>query len=97
MKVLEIGEMPNGTNVQIEDWHKDYEGSAESSVIGAYPVSKVTLEGLCAPVRNKTFRLALHFDNAEQAKEAFQKLVNGAAELIDYGKYVNSKKLLECL
>lgn len=97
MKVIEVGKMPDGTKVQIEDWHEDYEFCEGGSIIGAYPVAKLSLDGQFAPVKNKTFRLALHFDNAEQAKQSFDKLRNGEMSLIDYKDHVNNKKLLECL
>lgn len=49
MKVLETGAMPDGTKIQIEDWHENYKFLAPASTLGAYPISKVDLDGQFAP------------------------------------------------
>ena len=89
MQVIERAKTPNGIDIQIEDWHKDYNFIAEASTIATYPRAKKTnyKSPLRYPELDKKFRLELRFDNKEQAKQCFDNLKNGTKTIKDY--YIN--------
>lgn len=60
MKVLQRGQMPDGTEVQIEEWSEDYLFYAYGSLVAAYPKNRYG-EKVRA---NKTF------ESAEEAAKA---------------------------
>ena len=40
MEIIERAIMPNGTEIQLEDWSEDFPGVCELT-IGAYPIAKI--------------------------------------------------------
>lgn len=98
MKVLEKGIMQNGTAIQIEEWKEDYSFMSYGSTLASYPKSKQTLDGSFSPNRNEKFRFSLDFNNHEEAKEAYNKLLNGEMQLNDYaGNFKGDADYLECI
>lgn len=89
MQVIERARTPRGTDIQIENWHEDYDFFAEASTIATYP--RATKTNYKSPLRypryNETFRLEIKFDNKEQAKQCFDNLKNGTKTIKDY--YIN--------
>ena len=74
MKVLQRGQMPDGTEIQIEEWSENYSFYAYGSMVAAYPKNRYG-EKVRA---NKTF------ESAEEAEEAFNALKNGDKTLADF-------------
>jgi hypothetical protein len=66
MKVLRKAAMKDGTPVQIEDWSEDYSFYEYGEHIAAYPT-----------VRGRRIRAELQTGSTEQAKEIFEKLLDG--------------------
>lgn len=89
MQVIERAKTPNGIDIQIEDWHKDYYFMAEASTVATYPVATKTdyTSKLEYPRANESFRLAIRFNNKEAAKQCFDNLKNGTKTIKDY--YIN--------
>lgn len=89
-----------GIRVQLEDWSDDLPNlHTYADVIGIYPISKKSLfkGGLEYPKLNKTFRCALNFPSTKEAREAFDKLVNGEKTILDYVEYLEQEELATCL
>ena len=74
MKVLQRGQMPDGTEIQIEEWSENYSFYAYGSMVAAYPKNRYG-EKVRA---NKTF------ESAEEAEMAFNALKNGDKTLADF-------------
>lgn len=89
MEILERAKTPTGVDIQIENWHKDYNFIAEASTIATYPRATKTNynSSLRYPQLDETFRLELRFDNKEQANQCFDNLKNGTKTIKDY--YIN--------
>ena len=101
--------MPDKTKVQIEDWHQDLPSlHVACDTLAAYPVCKqpaiirefVGVNGFRRseyPERYRNFRLALQFPCVEDAETAYNKLLNGEANLLDYSEYMQEKKYAVCI
>ena len=74
MKVLQRGQMPDGTEIQIEEWSENYSFYAYGSMVAAYPKNRYG-EKIRA---NKTF------ESAEESEKAFNALKNGDKTLADF-------------
>ena len=86
MKVIRRDKMPNGTDIQQEDWSMNYSFYAPKSTIAIYPVSmKVCKEKNI--VNGEKFRLSLDFDSEQQANECYKSLINGTSKISDYKKF----------
>lgn len=83
MKVLERASMPDGTDIQLEDWTKNNSHFKTLSV-GAYPIAKNTSKFKWVEA-GITFRLDLsrNFSNDNQVLETFNSLQNGEITLRD--------------
>lgn len=88
MTILERAVMPDGTSIQLEDWHEDYpEVFPFADTVAAYPIAKETVErSPFSPQRGETFRAEFRFSNADNAREAFDALVSGAKPLKDFAE-----------
>ena len=92
--------MNDGTEIQLEDWSDTHKNNPELWwAVGAYPAAK---RGSGRPFgpnrRGEKFRLTISFPGVEEAMEAFQKLSDGEAELLDYAdKFWNQEKDAELL
>lgn len=86
MKVVRKSKMPDGTDIQIEDWKDVYEFMSIYS-IATYPKAKNSSKyGFIG--NNKTFRLELtRFKSNEQAEEIFKQLEEGSITLNDLSNY----------
>lgn len=89
MEILERAKTPQGVDIQIENWHKDYNFIAEASTIATYPRATKTdyTSKLEYPRANESFRLEIRFDNKDEAKQCFDNLKNGTKAIKDY--YIN--------
>lgn len=86
MKVIRRNKMPNGTDIQQEDWSMDYSFYAPKSTVAVYPVSmKVCKEKHI--VNGEKFRLELDFDNEEQANKCYDSLSEGTSKISDYKEF----------
>ena len=100
MEVLQKGTTPNGVDIQIEDWSKDYPKTfGYGSTIALYPTAKRSIQGKFwdYPQKDKRFRLSFDVKSNFEAKEIFEKLVKGVKDILDYTNYILDKKLLEAI
>lgn len=97
MNILEKSKMKDGTKIQIEDWHDEYNFMEKGSTLVAYPKSKMNMEGEYSPKLNRTFRASFNFDNAKDTMEAFKGLKHGIKRLSDFKEYMNNPKNNECI
>lgn len=74
MKVLQRGQMPDGTEVQIEEWSENYLCYAYGSLVAAYPKNRY----------GEKVRADKIFGSAEEAVKAFNALKNGDKTLADF-------------
>jgi hypothetical protein len=84
MKILQNGIMPDGTEIQIEEWNENYSFMPYGSIIASYPKSKVSHEGIYAPKGNQVYRFDFNFKSTEETKVAFDELVTGSKVLSDF-------------
>lgn len=82
MVVKERNIMPDGTNIQIEDWKEDYPGVHDTFIIAAYPKAKNTGKHSWVK-KGDPFRLELSrgFKTDEFVQDLFEKLVQGKTTL----------------
>jgi hypothetical protein len=97
MKVLEKGIMPNGTSIQIEEWHEDYTFMPYGSTIASYPKSKTSHEGSFAPKGNEVYRFSLKIKSEVETKKAFNDLLSGNKVLSDFKENLSKKDYLDCI
>ncbi len=100
MKVIERATMPNGTEIQLEDWSdkntKEY-SDLYGLCIGAYPVAKNTGKYRWIESGN-TFRISIHMNqysgySNDDIKTDFEELKNGEKSLEDLANHFwNSEK-----
>ena len=80
MKVLKRGIMPDGTEIQIEDWNETYSFLSYGSTIGAYPKNRY----------GETFRTSRDFENDKATEKVFEELINGTKTLRDLEFVIHS-------
>jgi hypothetical protein len=97
MKVLIKGIMPNGTPIQIEEWHEDYDFMPYGRTLASYPLSKVSHEGSYSPQRNKPYRFEFDFGSHEEAREAFASLMDGSKQLSDFKDKMCYPNYADCI
>lgn len=76
-KIIEKGVMPDGTEIQLEDWSEVYPGTVYAWMIGAYPVAKRGSERYFGPRKGKPFRCGLIFPDEQKVRGAFHSLMHG--------------------
>ena len=74
MKVLQRGQMPDGTEAQIEEWSENYSFYAYGSLVAAYPKNRY----------GEKVRASKIFESAEESAKAFNALKNGDKTLSDF-------------
>mgnify|MGYP001041827481 CR=1 FL=1 len=86
MKVIKRTQMPDGTEIQIEDWKENY-SFIKTISIGAYPKAKNSSEtGFIE--RNRKFRLSLcNFESDKQVESIFNQLEKGYISLEELSNY----------
>ncbi|OEK58964.1 hypothetical protein [Staphylococcus equorum] len=67
--------------IRLEDWNEDYSFFKPFQKVVAYPISKKT-KGFIK--EGKPFRLALNFENEQEATHALNKLISNEATFKDY-------------
>lgn len=83
MKVIRRDKMPNGTDIQQEDWSMNYSFYAPKSTIAVYPLAIMTNEsGLIG--RGDKFRLELDFNSEKEANKCYENLISGKSKINDY-------------
>lgn len=97
MEVIKNATMSNGTNIQIEDWHSNYDFMPEASTLAAYTKSKASHNGSFSPKANEDYRFQFDFKSCEDAMQAFDNLLNGKKELKDYIPYMYKREYQDCL
>jgi len=97
MKILEKGIMPNGTKIQIEEWNENYSFMPYGRTLASYPKSKVSHKGPFSPKGNVVFRCEFDFKSHEEAKEAFNELLAGTKELVDFKENLYYPKYADCI
>lgn len=94
MKILERAIMPNGTEIQLEDWseHNTAEyPNVYGFTIGAYPIAKNTSKNRLIQSRNK-FRLTISSNpymeyTNDDVKNDFEALKTGSKTLEDLSEH----------
>lgn len=90
MKVIKKSKMPDGTNIQIEDWKDDY-SFIMTLYIAAYPIAKESNNFMIH--RNQTFRLELsNFNSDNEVETLFRKLESAETTLKECVNYFNDPK-----
>jgi hypothetical protein len=89
--------MPDGTEIQIEDWHESYASRPEASTVAAYPVCKETHGALYAPKKNEKYRFSFSFESSELARAAFDRLISGDSVLKDYLEVMYKREYADCI
>lgn len=89
--------MPDGTDIQIEDWHEFYEYMPPCDTVAAYPISKASLPGSFTPCRGERFRAQFTFPSAEDTMAAYSALKAGTKTLKDYADHLWIKSHADCL
>lgn len=97
MKVLETSIMPNGTDIQIEEWNETYDFVPFASNLVAYPISKASHSGTWSPKGNEKFRCSFQFKSSNEAKTAYENLKTGKKQLVDYLENLENKKYSDCI
>lgn len=92
MKIIKQGKMPDGTPIQIENWHEDYSFEPENSNIAAYPKSPIIqYDRPFGAKYGRPVRIELSFRSAEEAQTAYDNLVSGRKTLYDYRNLADPK------
>lgn len=86
MKVIRRNKMPNGTDIQQEDWSMNYDCFSPKSTIAVYPVSMKACKEKNI-INGEKFRLALQFDSEEQANNCYDSLSEGTSKISDYKEF----------
>lgn len=95
MKVIKRSKMPDGTDIQIENWKENY-NFIKTLSIAAYPLAKESDDFMIR--RNEKFRLELSkFNSDNEVLELFQKLENGEITLKKCTSYFRDKKFIQYL
>lgn len=97
MKVLKTDIMPDGTQIQVEEWNENYSFMPYGSTIASYPKSKMSHEGCFAPKGNEIYRFSFNFNSSEEADQIFFELVKGQKVLADLRQYMYDPKYADCL
>ncbi|GIN22618.1 hypothetical protein [Siminovitchia fordii] len=98
MKILNKGIMPDGANIQIEEWSENYNFKPYGSTLAIYPVSKATHKGSYAPKEGDTYRFSFDFDSHSEAEKAFDDLIKGNKFPLDFHNNFSSKReYLNCI
>ena len=97
MEVLEVGEMPDGTKIQLEDWHGEFSFIPRASTLAAYPVSKIDMDGQFAPKKGRKLRVSFNFESEMEARQAFRELARGTKQLLHFNEFINDPRKIECL
>ena len=99
--VLRKGVTPNGTEIQLENWHDTYSFRPVNSTIGAYPIAKESCPSIWAgeyPRKGESFRCFFEFDNESDALEAYNNLICGYKQLTDYlDNYSGDAEYKKCI
>lgn len=86
MKIIKKTKMPNGTDIQIEDWREDYP-FLKVFDIGVYPNAKNSSKYRFI-YANETFRLTLTgFESNKQVEKIFNQLEKGKIKLEELSEY----------
>ena len=88
-KIIEKGVMPDGTEIQIEDWSEVYPGTYYAWMIGAYPIAKHSSDRPFGPRKGKIFRCGLEFSTEGEARCVYNRLMNGGRLMEFWDKFWN--------
>jgi hypothetical protein len=97
MKVIKEGVMPDGTEIQIENWNETYTFMPPSDTIAAYAKSKATIDGDFAPKAGELYRFQFTFKDAAETEAVFNALINGEKVLADYKANLYHKHFAVCI
>ena len=97
MMILKKGKMKDGTAIQIEDWSQDYKFMAYGSIIGAYPISKMSYARQFEPRKGEITRMQYDFATNEDAEKVFNELIEGSKTLKDIENNLYDKRYKDCV
>lgn len=95
MQVIERAKMPDGTRIQIENWHDDYSFMPYAGMVAAYPMINARDLSPFAPKDKSTCRVDFNYDNEAGARNAFEKLKSGEKSLADFKDNLGLKELAD--
>jgi hypothetical protein len=97
MRVLEKGIMANGTKIQIEEWNETYSFMPYGDTIAVFALSQTSHDGSYSPKRNEIYRFDFRFNNNNETKQAFNELLLGTRQLIDFKENLRDKEYADCI
>lgn len=97
MKILKKNTLEDGSTMQLEDWSEDYSFMPYGRTIAIYQKSKASIDGQFSPKLNKSYRFQFDFNNKEDAEKAYNELLSGMKDPIDYKNYISNRDLAICL
>lgn len=98
MKILQKAIMPDGTEIQLEEWNENYSFMPYGSTIASYPKSKASHEGTYSPKGNKKYRFDFSYKSNEEANQAFNELITGSKVLIDFiNNFAGKPEYKDCI
>lgn len=97
MKILQKGQMPDGTPIQRENWHFDYGYMAYGATVAAYPIAKVSIRKPFAPQQGERFRAQFDFGTPREAEQCYKQLESGEKTLKDFADKIWYPDYAVCL
>lgn len=85
-KIVEKGNMVDGTAIQLEDWSAVYPGTKYAWMIGAYPIARHSSGRLFGPEKGQLFRCGLYFPTEAEARSVYYRLLHGRS-LAEFHEY----------
>ena len=95
MEILIKAVTKDGIDIQLENWHGNYDILPFCSTIACYPKSKIDSSVPFGPKKGEPFRFQVDFENNEAAINAFRDILFGQKKIRDLKNNVANKRLLE--
>ena len=98
METLKFGisRLPDGSPLVLEDWSVEYPDCHPYKVV-AFPVAVASLPGDWSPERGRKFRCGINFDSFSEAMAAYNDLMHGETELVNYLDRLEKAEYLPCI
>ena len=97
MKVLEKATLPGNNQIQIEDWSDNYNFVSYGSTLACYISSKSTIDRIYGPKAGERYRFSFDFGSHEEAKQAYQDLIEEKKTLCDFRDYLSNPEYGDCI
>lgn len=97
MKILQTGKTKQGYNIQVEEWSENYSFMEYGATLAIYKPSKVSLKGQFTPKENQNARFQFNFKDHQEAKKAFNDLLEGKKDIKDFIDNIKDPRLKDCI